>query len=145
MKTKSIILALIIISLFIISCTSNTQEKIPQENSEPSKQEIKEETQKTEDVKQESVKEIKVEASQWSFNPSTIKVKKGEKVKLIVTSRDVNHGFSIQEFNVDLKLKKGETSAVEFTADKTGTFRFYCSVFCGSGHKDMEGTLIVEE
>jgi cytochrome c oxidase subunit 2 len=29
------------------------------------------------------------------------------------------------------------------TPDKTGTFTFLCDVFCGSGHEDMSGTLIV--
>ena len=140
------ILALIILLLFIISCTDNTQKTTPQEITGPLKQEIKETTQKQiEESKQTAeVKEINVEASQWSFNPPTIRVKKGDKIKLVVASKDVSHGFSIPEFNIDLKLKKGETSTAEFTADKTGTFRFYCSVYCGSGHSDMEGTLIVE-
>lgn len=38
----------------------------------------------------------------------------------------------------------GEENAVEFVADKSGTFPFYCNVFCGGGHKEMQGKLIVK-
>jgi cytochrome c oxidase subunit II len=34
-------------------------------------------------------------------------------------------------------------STLRLTPDKTGTFTFACDVFCGSGHEDMTGTLIV--
>lgn len=88
-------------------------------------------------------KEIRITASQWDFTPSTININKGDRVKLILTSNDVAHGLSLQEFDVDMYISEtGETSA-EFTADRSGTFTFYCSVYCGDGHGDMKGTLIV--
>jgi hypothetical protein len=31
-----------------------------------------------------------------------------------------------------------------FTPDKEGTFPFHCDVFCGDGHEDMTGMLVVE-
>jgi cytochrome c oxidase subunit 2 len=34
---------------------------------------------------------------------------------------------------------------VRFTPDKVGRFNFHCDLFCGSGHEDMMGTLIVVE
>ena len=34
---------------------------------------------------------------------------------------------------------------VEFTADKAGTFNFYCNNYCGQGHPDMSGVLVVTE
>lgn len=88
--------------------------------------------------------EISVSAKRWKFDPSIIAVKKGDRVKLSIQSIDVTHGFSIPDFNVNETLKPNETTIVEFTADKTGTFTFACSVFCGSGHSTMKGTLIVE-
>lgn len=89
-------------------------------------------------------KEFLITAKQWSFSPSVIKVKKGDKVVLKLTSTDVAHGFSLPDFGVDEKFDKGETKTVEFTADKVGTFTFNCNVPCGAGHKAMTGTLIVE-
>jgi heme/copper-type cytochrome/quinol oxidase subunit 2 len=32
---------------------------------------------------------------------------------------------------------------VEFTADEAGPFPFLCSEYCGDGHDDMKGMLVV--
>ena len=42
------------------------------------------------------------------------------------------------------KLEKGEERVIEFVAERPGTYRFKCSVFCGFGHRGMRGKLIVE-
>jgi cytochrome c oxidase subunit II len=34
-------------------------------------------------------------------------------------------------------------ATVRLTLDKAGSFVFLCDVFCGSGHEDMSGTLVV--
>lgn len=87
---------------------------------------------------------INMKAKKWEFDPNIIKAKKGDKVKLVITSEDVKHGFSLSAFNINEDLEPGKTTTIEFTADKTGTYTFVCSVFCGSGHSDMKGELIVE-
>ena len=92
---------------------------------------------------QSSVKEFSIEAKQFEFNPSTITVNKGDKVKLTITSIDVTHGFSLPDFNIVATLSPGNTVVKEFMADKVGSFVFQCSVYCGSGHSGMRGTLIV--
>ena len=89
--------------------------------------------------------EFNITARQWSFDPAVITVNKGDTVLLHIQSVDVTHGFAITEFNVNSTLTAGQTTDVEFVADQAGTFSFFCSVFCGSGHSDMQGTLIVEE
>ncbi|HEY6308918.1 MAG TPA: cupredoxin domain-containing protein [Candidatus Angelobacter sp.] len=89
--------------------------------------------------------EIQVSAKKYAFSPDAIHVKKGEHVRLIITATDHDHGIKLEAFHVEQKLKKGVPTTVEFTADKSGTFPFKCSVFCGLGHGGMKGTLIVEE
>lgn len=91
------------------------------------------------------VHEIQVTAKKYAFSPEPIRVKKGEHVRLIITATDHDHGFKLEAFNVDQKLKKGVPTTVEFTPDKAGTFPFKCSHFCGMGHGGMKGALIVEE
>ena len=88
--------------------------------------------------------EIKMTAKKYEFSPSTIKAKKGDHIKLIITSVDHDHGFKLAAFHIDQKLPKGEAVTVEFTADQAGTFPFECSKFCGLGHGKMKGELIVE-
>lgn len=92
-----------------------------------------------------NVKEFSINARQWEFSPSSISVKKGDRVKLTITSFDVPHGFALPEYNIDELLAPGVTKTVEFTADKAGSFGFFCNVFCGSGHTNMKGMLIVSE
>lgn len=109
------------------------------------KPEVKVET-KTE-VKAEvkpAVKSFTITAKSWKFSPSTITVKKGDTVRLTITSVDVQHGFFLTAFNVNKDLQPGKTVTAEFVADKTGTFPFKCNVLCGSGHGGMNGKLIVE-
>src|SRR6266542_3957793 len=39
----------------------------------------------------------------------------------------------------------GASVTVEFMASKAGTFPFACSEYCGSGHRQMKGRLVVAE
>lgn len=97
-----------------------------------------------EDVGNPTLKKFDISARKWEFEPDTIVVNKGDMVKLSITSEDVTHGFSLMAFDINEDLEPGETVNVEFVADKRGTFTFSCSVYCGSGHGGMKGTLIVE-
>jgi cytochrome c oxidase subunit II len=90
------------------------------------------------------VREVHVESYNFGFEPTTITVKEGERVRLVATSREGGHGIGIPAFGVNTgEFKAGETKTVEFVADKAGEYPFFCNVFCGSGHRSMKGTLIV--
>src|ERR1700686_3753912 len=88
--------------------------------------------------------EIKITAKKYYFAPSTIRVKRGDHVKLVITAIDRNHGLKLEAFHIDQNLTKGEPVEVAFTADQPGIFPFECSHFCGLGHKKMNGQLIVQ-
>ena len=91
------------------------------------------------------VHEIQVTLRKYEFSPGTLHVRKGEQVKLVMAAADHDHGFKLDDFNINQKIPKGTTVGVEFTADKAGTFQFRCSIVCGLGHRGMKGTLVVEE
>jgi cytochrome c oxidase subunit 2 len=91
------------------------------------------------------VHEIQVALKKYEFSPSTLRVKRGERVRLTLAALDHDHGFKLEEFDINHKVEKGRTATVEFTADKVGRFQFRCSNVCGLGHRGMKGTLIVEE
>jgi cytochrome c oxidase subunit II len=92
----------------------------------------------------EGVKEFDVIAKQFEFVPSTIKVKQGDTVRLKVTSVDVDHGVAIPQFGVNKGVPGGQTVLIEFVADRKGEFPLICSVYCGSGHMNHRGLLVVE-
>jgi cytochrome c oxidase subunit 2 len=91
-----------------------------------------------------SMAEIKMTAEKYDFAPDTVTVRKGDRVKLVITALDRDHGIKIEAFHINRKLPKGEPVTVEFMAGQAGTFPFQCSQFCGLGHKKMKGTLVVE-
>ena len=91
------------------------------------------------------VHEITVTARKYEFDPPVITVKKGEKVRLLITAADHDHGFKLEAFDIDQLIMKGSTATIEFTASKSGTFEFKCSHYCGLGHGKMKGKLVVEE
>jgi len=93
----------------------------------------------------QSVHEIQVTLRKYEFSPGSLRVRKGEQVKLVMVAADHDHGFKLDDFDIDQKIPKGTTVVVQFTADKAGTFQFRCSSVCGLGHRNMKGTLVVEE
>jgi cytochrome c oxidase subunit II len=88
--------------------------------------------------------EFTMTAKDSGFDPSTITVKKGEKVRLIITATDCEHEFRLDAFDIFQALKKGDPEIIEFTPGKAGTFTFKSSVYCGKRHGKMNGKLIVE-
>ncbi|HEX7042850.1 MAG TPA: cupredoxin domain-containing protein [Patescibacteria group bacterium] len=91
-----------------------------------------------------AMQEIKVEGSEFSFSPSTISVKKGDRVKIDFKNMGkYPHNFTITELGVaSSTIQPGQETTLTFTASKTGSFVYECSV---PGHADrgMKGTLTV--
>ena len=99
--------------------------------------------------RENGIAKVYITMEHFKFNPSVVKIKKGEKVKIIATNidtgLDVSHGFALQEYGINLIAGAGETVEAEFVADKAGMFTSFCSMFCGPLHLEMTGVLIVEE
>ena len=91
------------------------------------------------------IHEIQLTLRKYEFSPSSLRVRKGEQVRLIMAAVDHDHGFKLDDFDINQKIPKGTTVVVEFIADKAGTFQFRCSSVCGLGHRNMKGTLVVED
>lgn len=89
------------------------------------------------------VKEFNVTNQGFTFNPKNISVKKGDKVKITFKNGGGTHDFRIEVYNIGTEvLQNGMSQSIEFTADKEGTFEFYCSV---GNHRamGMKGTFTV--
>ena len=90
-------------------------------------------------------KVIHITAKKFEFSPDSITLKKGEPVVFEISSADREHGFNLRAFGVRTNVSPGKVSRIRFTPDKTGKFTFSCDVFCGDGHEEMTGTVIVTE
>lgn len=90
------------------------------------------------------VKEFVVIGQNFSFTPNLITVKKGDKVKITFKNVSGFHDFKIDDYGIVTRQSKSPSQEVlEFTADKTGSFQYYCPV---GSHRAMGmwGTLKVE-
>lgn len=95
-------------------------------------------------VGSQAVKEFTIEGKNFSFSPNKISVKKGDKVKIIFKNSAGFHDLVIDEYGVATKQAQApDTEVLEFTATKTGSFEYYCSV---GSHRamGMVGILTVE-
>src|SRR5262252_7331981 len=86
---------------------------------------------------------VKMTAKRFEYSPSQITLKKDVPVILEITALDRDHGFKIPELGIRADLKSGEVTRVRIVPDRIGTFEFHCDVFCGSGHEDMSGEIVV--
>lgn len=84
-----------------------------------------------------------VTASSFEFSPAEISVNPGDRVTIELTSSDVVHGFYLDGYDLQIAADPGQTERLTFTADRSGTFRFRCSVTCGDLHPFMIGKLHV--
>jgi len=90
------------------------------------------------------VKSFDVVAKRFAFEPATLEVQQGDRVRIVITSADGVHGIGIRKFKVNSLIPRGgKPVTVEFTASEAGTFPIVCSEACGDGHATMRGSLVV--
>jgi cytochrome c oxidase subunit 2 len=87
---------------------------------------------------------IKVEAKKFVYTPNRIVLKKGQAVVLEITALDFTHGFKIPDWNIRADLPPGQVTKIPLKPDTVGEFDFLCDNFCGTGHEEMSGKIIVE-
>jgi nitrous-oxide reductase len=82
------------------------------------------------------------------YKPERIEIKEGDHVIWHLTNleqtRDATHGFALSGYNINLSLEPGESQTIEFDADMSGTFTYYCTEFCSALHLEMLGYFLVE-
>lgn len=87
---------------------------------------------------------IEIVAKRFGFEPARVEVTEGERVKLVVTPGDGVHGIGIKKFKINKKIPRGgDPVTIEFVATAAGEFPILCSEYCGEGHEDMKGLLVV--
>ncbi len=87
---------------------------------------------------------IEISAKRFGFTPDRITLKKGETVKLRLTSEDVTHGFFLRALKLDETIEPGKPAEVTVTPQVAGTYTTICDHFCGVNHGNMKMTIIVE-
>ena len=86
---------------------------------------------------------FRIDARQFAYSPSELKVNTGDKVTIQLVSTDVVHGLYMDGYDISIEANPGQTATLTFVADKPGSFRFRCNVTCGAMHPFMIGKLTV--
>jgi len=87
---------------------------------------------------------IRAAANPWKFRPDKLEVPVGSTVTFYVTSADVQHGFKLEGTNINVMVLPGQVTKMTATFNQKGTFPFVCTEYCGVGHQNMFGTLVVK-
>lgn len=86
---------------------------------------------------------FRIDARQFAYSPSELRVNTGDSVTIQLVSNDVVHGLYVDGYNVSMEADPGQTTTLTFTANKPGSFRFRCNITCGAMHPFMIGKLTV--
>jgi cytochrome c oxidase subunit 2 len=67
----------------------------------------------------------------------------GRPVKLIMTSEDVIHNFSLPAMRVKADVIPGRFVQIWFEPTRPGTYQIFCAEYCGTQHSRMIGQVVV--
>jgi len=67
----------------------------------------------------------------------------GEPVKLLMSSQDVIHSFFVPDFRVKMDVLPNRYTITWFEAINVGEYDIYCTEYCGKGHSEMLGKVMV--
>ncbi|QGM96415.1 cytochrome c oxidase subunit II [Methylocystis parvus] len=68
----------------------------------------------------------------------------GKPVKVLLRSIDVLHDFYVPQIRAKMDLVPGMETYFWFTPTKTGQFEILCVAYCGVGHPQMRGMLVID-
>ena len=86
---------------------------------------------------------FRIDARQFAYSPSELRVNTGDSVTIQLVSNDVVHGLYVDGYDVSVEADPGQTTTLTFVANKPGSFRFRCNITCGAMHPFMIGKLAV--
>src|SRR4029078_8804849 len=90
------------------------------------------------------VREFVITGDHYAFSPPSIQVNQNDLVKITFTAKDMPHSFTIDgPYRISKRAGAGQTVTLEFRADKSGAYSFYCNLSADAKCQDMKGTLTV--
>ena len=147
-KNFAMFLVLLVLSVLVTGCGSSDSNGYAVVDTQGTNQ-VTGEVEDTTNVQPTGeVKTFSLEGANFKFTMNGVEspnivVNEGDKVRIELKSGQGFHDWVVDEFSATTpRVKDGESTFVEFTADKKGTFEYYCSV---GEHRQMgmKGNLIV--
>jgi heme/copper-type cytochrome/quinol oxidase subunit 2 len=86
---------------------------------------------------------FEVVARRYTFLPARIEVRQGDLVRIQLSTEDIAHSLTIDDYRIAKRVSPGQTVTFEFRAERAGTFPFYCDLKAEEGCRKMRGELVV--
>jgi heme/copper-type cytochrome/quinol oxidase subunit 2 len=86
---------------------------------------------------------VALQASRSGFTPKTLTVRKGDVVRLVLTTADGEHCFAVDPLRIEKRIVPGKATELDLTVDRPGTLTFYCCL--EPDDKRQQGRLVVTE
>jgi cytochrome c oxidase subunit 2 len=86
--------------------------------------------------------DVYLAAQMWRWYPA-LKLREGVTYTLHLSALDVNHGFSLYPANLNIQVIPGYDYGLRITPNQPGEYGVVCNEFCGIGHQQMLGRIIV--
>ena len=90
------------------------------------------------------IKKFHVTANGGKIAPSTLRIKKGQTVRITFVSKDGTYGIKFPDFDVKQKVSPEKAAVVQITPTQKGTYEFRCSRSWSLKHWVKNGVLVVE-
>lgn len=90
--------------------------------------------------------DVYLQAQSFAWRP-IIQLKRGERYRFLISSVDVQHGFSLQmpSKSINFQVLPGYTTEIVVRPERSGVFPIVCNEYCGLGHHTMIGRIIVTD
>ncbi len=89
--------------------------------------------------------ELQMIARMWSFQPGSIEIPVGSELEIYLRATDIIHGFKIEGTNVNMMAVPGSINYQRLRFNEPGTYPLVCHEYCGVGHHNMRGEIVVTE
>ena len=86
---------------------------------------------------------VRITARKFEFAPRIVALARGEAVVLELEALDRDHGFDCPALGLKADLAPGRPVRLPIRPDQAGRFEFVCNTFCGEGHDEMDGEIVV--
>jgi heme/copper-type cytochrome/quinol oxidase subunit 2 len=87
--------------------------------------------------------QVELVVSREGFRPKTLNARKGETLRLVLRTSDVEHCFALDALRIEKRILPGRATNVDLTPDRVGSFPFHCCL--EPGNEAQRGRLVVSE
>jgi cytochrome c oxidase subunit 2 len=91
-----------------------------------------------------TAKPFTISAHRYAFEPARIEVNQDDLVKIELSTTDIAHSLTIDDYRIAKRAGPGQPVTFEFRADRVGSFPFYCNLQVEDGCRRMRGVLVVK-